>query len=339
VSPLAWLGVLLVGAAWALLTLRAARTKNVDARDGASACAGAAAGAVMLASDPFFAMLSAGQPVDPGLHRDGLLLGVAASVGVAATAGGVALIRAGAHRARTDDAGAGAQDVRAGADTSAGGGGGGGGGAWSWIAAAVLMAMLVKADRVQPIDGQLMFLGAVTLLWMRHARAKSHGPLVGLAAAGVLIGWGASGLWAQGAPGSAWSLMGVVLLLCAQLMVLVMGRAEGGRAALLIVMMGMGVPALAQSAVQALSIVPAVQRSNVGTLIELVSQLVAGQPMRWGLSNLTPEVGAALLGLLGAIAWRSDARQPGVRSVRRLLGAAVIGFAAGLVAVRAWQVV
>lgn len=326
-SPLAWLGVLLVGAAWALLTLRAARTKNVDARDGASACAGAAAGAVMLASDPFFAMLSAGHAVDPGLHRDGLLLGVAASVGVAAIAGGVALVRAGSTRAAeaiSSDGG----DARP-ANS---------GGAWSWLVAAALMAMLVKADRVQPIDGQLMFLGAVTLLWMRHAKSKSHGPLVGPAAAGVLIGWGASGLWAHGVPGGVWSMLGVVLLLCAQLMVLVMGRAEGGRAALLIVMMGIGVPALAQSAVQALAIVPAVQRSNLGTLIELVSQLVAGQPMRWGLSNLTPEVGAALLGLLGAIAWRSDARQPGVRAVRRLLGAAVIGFAAGLVAVRAWQV-
>lgn len=326
-SPLAWLGVLIVGAAWALLTLRAARTRNVDARDGASACAGAAAGAVMLTSDPFFAMLSAGHAVDPGLHRDGLLLGVAASVGVAAIAGGVALARAGSTREAHASDGPAAEPAT------------GGAGAWSWLIAAALMAMLVKADRVQPIDGQLMFLGAVTLLWMRHARAKSHGPLVGPAAAGVLIGWGASGLWAHGVPGGVWSMLGVVLLLCAQLMVLVMGRAEGGRAALLIVMMGIGVPALAQSAVQALAIVPAVQRSNVGTLIELVSQLVAGQPMRWGLSNLTPEVGAALLGLLGAIAWRSDARQPGVRSVRRLLGAAVIGFAAGLVAVRAWQVV
>lgn len=314
-----WIGVAVALGSTILLRglLRRARARGRDTETPAAVGTACAAGTVLLASDPYFAILRAAGPAAPRVHAWGLEAALGVTVAIAALVAGAALMRPSAPPQGTP-----------GTDTPL-----------PWIVTCVGLVLLSLAERAVLLDAQLLFLAGVTVLWIRAGATQQGGPTLAAALLGIVAGWsvsGASALMSAPIPAAAPALAMAVLALFAASTLSEGSPGKGGTAAFLALTLGLGMASIAQAFVLAALQIEAFRGSLVGRVLWAAGELTVGLPYRWGLSVLWPE--AAVAGIVAAgVALRLGA--PTDATIRRLAGGAVV-VAGGLLLVarlvRAW---
>jgi hypothetical protein len=307
---------LAVAALWALL--RSASRRGRDAATPAAVAAACAAGAMLQATDPYFAILRAGRPIPPSVQLWGLGVATGAAVALAAVVSGARLVHARllghtGEPALNDDP---PEPPLA------------------WIAAGVLLGLLALAGSAALLDAQLLFLAGATIIWMRSGSGPHPGPLLTAAVLGLAAGWGAgiaSGITSEAPTPFALALAAGMLTLAIAAALASGASGRGGLAAFLTITLGFGLPSISHAFVMLALQSHSIRTSTLGTGLWIAGELTSGQPYRWGLSSLWPEVAvagvvAACLGVAG--------RGHTAPAARQLAGAACIAAGCILLAFR-----
>lgn len=299
----AWLASL---ALWA--RLRAAARRGKDSATPAAVAAACAAGALLQATDPYFAILRAGRPITPSVQAWGLRIAIGIAIALPAIVRGAALLRPRANDLPPSPA----------LETPL-----------PWIATCVLLALLALAGSAALLDAQLLFLAGATIIWMRSGNAALQpGPLLTAAALGLVAGWGAgiaSSITDELPSPLALALSAGALALAFAAALTAGSPSRSGLAAFLSITLGFGLPSISHAFVMLALQVPSIRASNLGAGLWIAGELTSGQPYRWGLTSLWPEAAATAI-VAASLAISSG--QAASRTIRTL--AATACFSAGV---------